>query len=909
MKAVFSEFSQRAPRFASRLSRLALLALLCSSVRAGVGVAATASPDAPHHSPTFSTMEAPAREITPADREASADALGLLFDSGTPLTNPYSVCGGCYAWSSTYYQSADNFDLTARKFTVPAGSFASAIRVWFAYGDDGPHPNSANLGGAPSDFSAISFDLYAADGPGGSPGAWLANLTGSWTILDAPTNYRELLLDEPYVFGGADYYLSLRAETALGDYQATLLWAMCAPSDPHIDYASYDNANGDTDGWVDYPSQAPCPADQNFGLQIVGAMTPDEIEIVAEDGCITPSDPCKTLAFDLNRADTTPMRGFSVTFQLSGLDLCEGVGSIAEGPYLADHCGGGCTAMQVIDHGSGLYTVDAAILGAGCGPTGSGTLFTVDVESSGVDGAGTITVTNVLARDCFNAPIPAAPGSGAVLTIDSFGPAPVADLAVAPVLAGNLPDGTIGVTLSFSTPGDADVVEVYRAPFGNHPGTPNAYPEYDDVAGAGPPPPPTYPPAAPWSLTGVTTSGGIDDPGVRGYWYYAMFTKDACGNVSAVSNVAGGVLDYHLGDVSDGSNPGAGDNEVGLADLSLLGAHYGITLVPDDPFHYLDVGPTSDGSVLGLPMTDDRVDFDDLILFAINFGQVSVAPPGGWTAPFSTAAAPALETRLAQPRIEIESDWSNGRAVAVLRLVGNGGQVQGLHVRVGGESDVRLLSDSVGPLLESQTAPSFVKVYESEGNVVFDAALLGRGAAIEGNGVLARLVLESSTAPRLEQVCLRDVANRELGPERPRVHLAADASGGAGLREDAFGGSGELSPTEDSSKGTASGEEAMAQEEGANDAFAAVSISPNPFLEGTRIVYRTPSETHLEAAIFDVSGQRVFGWPSLRLDAGSHELHWDGRSDSGAEAPAGVYLLRLESRDGPIVRKLFRVRS
>ena len=84
---------------------------------------------------------------------------------------------------------------------------------------------------------------------------------------------------------------------------------------------------------------------------------------------------------------------------------------------------------------------------------------------------------------------------------------------------------------------------------------------------------------------------------------------------------------------------------------------------------------------------------------------------------------------------------------------------------------------------------------------------------------------------------------------------------------------------------------------------------PEAGLAGTRIVYRTPHATRLDAAIFDVSGQKIFGWPSLQLAAGSHELQWDGRSFSGSKVPAGVYLLRLESRDGAIVRKLFRVRS
>jgi hypothetical protein len=87
--------------------------------------------------------------------------------------------------------------------------------------------------------------------------------------------------------------------------------------------------------------------------------------------------------------------------------------------------------------------------------------------------------------------------------------------------------------------------------------------------------------------------------------------------------VTGGQLDYHLGDVSDGVTQGTGDNLVSTSDVSLLGAHYGITLALNGPFNYLDVGPTTTSYVDGRPTTDNLVNFEDLVMFAINFNQVS----------------------------------------------------------------------------------------------------------------------------------------------------------------------------------------------------------------------------------------------------------------------------------------------
>src|SRR5439155_13562064 len=145
-----------------------------------------------------------------------------------------------------------------------------------------------------------------------------------------------------------------------------------------------------------------------------------------------------------------------------------------------------------------------------------------------------------------------------------------------------------------------------------------SYPTYDDGGGSVPPVPGSYPPAG-WDLTGVTASGQTDEPATRDFWYYVAYAKDACGNVAPVSNITNGTLDYHLGDVSDGTTPGQGNNAVNIADVSLLGSHYGVSGGALAGFEYLDVGPTTDFSTNARPTTDDKTDFEDLVMFALNY--------------------------------------------------------------------------------------------------------------------------------------------------------------------------------------------------------------------------------------------------------------------------------------------------
>src|SRR5262249_28106305 len=133
-------------------------------------------------------------------------------------------------------------------------------------------------------------------------------------------------------------------------------------------------------------------------------------------------------------------------------------------------------------------------------------------------------------------------------------------------------------------------------------------------------------PNAPWVLVSSNaTSGIVDHPPVRGFWHYAARVTDDCGNASAPSSISHGSLNYHLGDVSNGVVAGTRDNNVGDEDISLLGAHYGITgsAITSAGVAYLDVGPTTDLQITSRPFTDDRIDFEDLIVFATNYDSAT----------------------------------------------------------------------------------------------------------------------------------------------------------------------------------------------------------------------------------------------------------------------------------------------
>jgi len=578
---------------------------------------------------------------------------------------------------------------------------------------------------------------------------------------------------------------------------------------------------------------------------------------VAPATCVTAAHPCATFAVDIARDDAVPLRGYSVTFHLSAeLMLCSGLGSITQGTYLS---GTGFTNFQIIDHGGGSFTVDCAILGLPCGATaGTGSLFQVAVQKASGDGMGVLTVDAVTLRDCDNQPVPSAAGPAASVAIDYTPPAAVSDLSAAQDLSANGPDGTTAIALTFTPPADASIVRVYRAAYGVGDGS-SAYPEYSDVAGAGPPPAPPWPPEAPWALTGVTASGQADEPPARGYWYYAVYTEDACGNVSAVSNVTGGTLDYHLGDVSDGLTSCLGDNLVATADVSLLGANYGASLAFDDPVNCLDVGPTADGSTGALPQTDNQVQFEDLMIFALNYGLVSLASP-----------APAVSAEAVRLDLQVAAVTPDG-ITAALVLHGNVNSTKGVHALVGFDAgQLRLLEARPGALA---TGGAFFKTFSDPRGLVVDLAQLGAGAPLPGSGQVAVLRFArrgASALPALIESDLRGLDNRPVGPGR----------GAADMRP--------------------------AGPEPASGAMPArlLAARPNPFRGTTEIAFVVEGTGRIDLSIHDASGRLVRTLASGPFAPGTHSVAWDGRSFDGTPVGPGVYFCSLRAEGGAAAHKL-----
>lgn len=80
-----------------------------------------------------------------------------------------------------------------------------------------------------------------------------------------------------------------------------------------------------------------------------------------------------------------------------------------------------------------------------------------------------------------------------------------------------------------------------------------------------------------------------------------------------------------------------------------------------------------------------------------------------------------------------------------------------------------------------------------------------------------------------------------------------------------------------------------------------LSVSPNPFDQGTRIRLYTDKPTGCAVSIYDLKGRLIRS--SLSEIKAGYEWQWDGCDAYGNKLPAGIYLIRAELQNQTLIQK------
>jgi len=407
------------------------------------------------------------------------------------------------------------------------------------------------------------------------------------------------------------------------------------------------------------------------------------------------------------------------------------------------------------------------------------------------------------------------------LTADNTRPLPVTGLVAV--------TGHNEVALAWNDPAGGDLHYRRTAVRANHWGD---YPFYDGSA-------PAYPatPAQGEAVylglgTAVTATYPADGSG-RDILYFAARAEDLAGNVSPLdAGSCARATNYRLGDVRGHPVGSYGDGVIDIYDVTRLGDTY--TLLRGDAGFDgdCDVGP-ADGGATGIPVPDEEIGFEDLMIFATQFdvdNAPAPAPPGD--------APPQLVWQRVAPEA-----WALVLAAPCPRLKG---------VHLVSDADGVALRLVAGPVLAAQPGPWFLRPGRISGEA--HLAVLGAGVGIAGAGELLRLVADEPVELPVPTVTLRDVDNAPLTSALP---TAVDADPAVPA------------------------------------VFRAGRPYPNPCNPSTELSFDLPSRADVLLAVYGLDGRRVATLLAGPLPAGRHAARWHGCDETGRPVAAGTYLYRL----------------
>ena len=558
---------------------------------------------------------------------------------------------------------------------------------WFLYMYTDPF-----VGGHSSWYGhRINAEPYFSQNLVETAGAW-----NQWTSSSGANNRLRFYDASPPANSAGTYtdgFLSDIANSAHYSAQTILMMGLSVPTTGAASFS------GQVDGLIiELTSGEILRVDFESGHAGTVAMTP------ATSGPINCSQ-SQTVTVNLTKtAGVADVFGFNAVVRADG--------PITWGPVTNLAAFGASTLFFSFDQGDGSYAISGTTVGSPTHPiSGAGTtpLFSIQYSPSGT-GTGNITFDSFTLRDPSNATIPSV-ATGATFSIDCDAPAAVTGISAT--------TGHNKINVAWSHSGsDVNHYEVYAGLWhdGSHA---SAYPEYDDMAADVIPSRPASRAAAAasadWALVAspATTSSlqSWADNLHRGVYYYEVFAVDAAGNASAAASAGDRATNYWLGDVSVPF-----DGMVAVGDISRLGATFGLAGGAGGYDNESDVGPTDDNSGIGIPSTDSRINFEDLMIFALNFGVAGPSKALGYD-----HTAPVLA-------------WTKvGDGAWALQLSTPCAALKGLHLT--GVADGQIVAVP-GALLADQSNPV---MFELGTGLDINLAVMGSNLGMSGSGELLRI--------------------------------------------------------------------------------------------------------------------------------------------------------------------------
>ena len=80
---------------------------------------------------------------------------------------------------------------------------------------------------------------------------------------------------------------------------------------------------------------------------------------------------------------------------------------------------------------------------------------------------------------------------------------------------------------------------------------------------------------------------------------------------------------------------------------------------------------------------------------------------------------------------------------------------------------------------------------------------------------------------------------------------------------------------------------------------------PNPFNPSTTIQFAVPAAEQVTLNIYNITGQLVETLVNDNLDAGFHQVVWNGSNLHGSQVASGMYFYHLQAGEFKQIKKMF----
>jgi len=83
---------------------------------------------------------------------------------------------------------------------------------------------------------------------------------------------------------------------------------------------------------------------------------------------------------------------------------------------------------------------------------------------------------------------------------------------------------------------------------------------------------------------------------------------------------------------------------------------------------------------------------------------------------------------------------------------------------------------------------------------------------------------------------------------------------------------------------------------------------PNPFNPSTMISYQIPVRENVSLKVYDLLGREVKSLVNEVVEAGMHEINWDGTNNAGDQVASGIYVYKLNAGKHQLHKRMTLVR-